>query len=59
MISKKSTKDVYSKLIKSFDRIGKEAKKDSKLLKECVEIIYYKLLCLIIFYKFLILFLCF
>ena len=34
-----STKDVYSQLIKSFNRIGKEAKKDSKLLKNAVEII--------------------
>ena len=31
---KKSTKSVFSKLINSFDRIGKEAKKDAELLKE-------------------------
>ena len=34
-----STKDIYSQLIKSFNRIGKEAKKDSKLLKNAVETI--------------------
>lgn len=34
-----STKDVYSQLIKSFNRIGKEAEKDSKLLKNAVEVI--------------------
>lgn len=34
---RKSTKKVFSKLISSFDKIGNEAKRDSKILKNATE----------------------